>query len=96
MRDAIAQRTASYRDAKPPGGIPADAVTASCSGVDPHISLANAESQAARVARENSLPPSHVAALLRRRTEGRFLGVYGEPRVNVLLLNLDLMDATVK
>lgn len=96
LRDAIAQRTASYGDTKTAAGIPADAVTASCSGVDPHISVANAQSQAARVARENSLPPSKVAALIRRRTEGRFLGIYGELRVNVLLLNLDVMDPAVK
>jgi K+-transporting ATPase ATPase C chain len=96
LRDAIAQRTANYIDTKPAGGIPADAVTASCSGVDPHISVANAQSQAARVARENSMTPSQVAELVRRHTEHRFLGVYGEPRVNVLLLNLDLMDAAVK
>jgi K+-transporting ATPase ATPase C chain len=96
LRDAIAQRTANYADTKPAGGLPADAVTASCSGVDPHISVANAQSQAARVARENSLPPSQVAALIRRRIEGRFLSIYGEPRVNVLLLNLDLMDAAIK
>ncbi|MBV8546787.1 MAG: K(+)-transporting ATPase subunit C [Acidobacteria bacterium] len=96
LRDAVAQRTAHYNDTKPAAGIPADAVTASCSGVDPHISVANAESQAARVARENSLPPPQVAALIRRHTEGRFLGIYGEPRVNVLLLNLDLMNAAAK
>jgi potassium-transporting ATPase KdpC subunit len=96
LLDAITDRTTKYIDAKPIGGIPADAVTASCSGIDPHISVANAQSQAARVARENSLPPPRVAALIRRRIEGRFLGIYGEPRVNVLLLNLDLMDAAVK
>jgi K+-transporting ATPase ATPase C chain len=96
LLDAITDRTAKYADTKPPGGIPADAVTASCSGVDPHISVANAQSQAARVARENSLPAARIAALIRRRTEPRFLGIYGEPRVNVLLLNLDVMDASVK
>jgi K+-transporting ATPase ATPase C chain len=96
LRDAIAQRTTRYADTKPAGGIPADAVTASCSGVDPHISIANAQSQAARIARENSLPLARVAELIPRRTEGRFLGIYGEPRVNVLLLNLDVMDASVK
>ena len=96
LLDAITDRTTKYADMKPASGIPADAVTASCSGVDPHISIANAQSQAARVARENSLPPSRVAALIQHRTEGRFLGIYGEPRVNVLLLNLDLMDAAVK
>ena len=96
LLDAVTDRTTRYADTKPAGGIPADAVTASCSGVDPHISIANAQSQAARVARENSLPPARVADLIRRHTEGRFLGIYGEPRVNVLLLNLDVMDASVK
>jgi K+-transporting ATPase ATPase C chain len=96
LLDAITDRTANYADTKPAAGIPADAVTASCSGVDPHISVFNAQSQAARVARENSLSPSQVADLIRRHTEGRFLGMYGEPRVNVLLLNLDIMDAAVK
>ncbi|HEX3579596.1 MAG TPA: K(+)-transporting ATPase subunit C [Thermoanaerobaculia bacterium] len=96
LRDAIAQRTSNYNDTKPDRGIPADAVTASCSGVDPHISVAYAESQAARIARENGLSPGQVAALIRHQTEARFLGIYGEPRVNVLLLNLDLMDASLK
>jgi len=94
LLDALTARTTNYADEKPPGGIPADAVTASCSGVDPHISPANAMSQAPRVARANHLPLARVQQLIDARTEGRFLGIYGEPRVNVLLLNLDLKDAT--
>lgn len=96
LLDAITDRTTKYADTKPAGGIPADAVTASCSGVDPHISPENAASQAARVARANGLGPSQVDDMIRHRTERRFLGVYGEPRVNVLLLNLDIEDATTK
>jgi len=80
-------------DARVLGGhdIPADAVTTSASGLDPHISPANAFSQAARVAGANGLSVELVHALIRARTETRFLGVFGEPRVNVLLLNLDLL-----
>jgi K+-transporting ATPase ATPase C chain len=71
-------------------GIPADAVTASASGLDPHISPGNAIAQAPRVARANGLPVEVVRKMIEARTDGRFLGIYGEPRVNVLLLNLDL------
>ena len=92
LLDAIRDRVGKYGDTRPPAGIPADAVTASCSGLDPHISPANAMSQAARVACANRLPLERVEAMIRARTEGRFLGIYGEPRVNVLLLNLDLMQ----
>jgi len=96
LLDAVNDRTTKYADTKPAGGIPADAVTASCSGVDPHISPENAASQAARVAHANGLSPSQVGDMIRHRTEHRFLGIYGEPRVNVLLLNLDIADATTK
>jgi K+-transporting ATPase ATPase C chain len=85
LRDRIAADVHGGRD------VPADAVTASASGLDPHISPANALVQAPRVARANKLPLGRVQAMIRARTEGRFLGIYGEPRVNVLLLNLDLM-----
>jgi K+-transporting ATPase, C subunit len=90
---AITQRTTQYADTKPAGGIPADAVTASCSGVDPHISPENATSQAPRVARVNKLPLEHVQQMIAAQTEGRFLGIYGEPRVNVLRLNLAIAEA---
>ena len=88
LLDAIRERVAHYDGPRP---IPADAVTQSCSGVDPHISPASAHAQAARVARANGLTLAQVHALIDRHTEGKFLGVFGEPRVNVLRINLELM-----
>lgn len=85
-------RVAAYADVRPPGGIAADAVTASASGLDPHITPANALAQAPRVARANGIAQAEIERLIRARTEGRFIGVYGEPRVNVLLLNLDVQS----
>lgn len=70
--------------------VPADAVTSSGSGLDPDISPENAYAQAPRVAAANHMPIELVRALIDRNTEGRFLGVYGEPRVNVLRINLAL------
>ncbi|GLX96537.1 potassium-transporting ATPase subunit C [Herbidospora sp. NBRC 101105] len=67
--------------------VPADAVTASGSGLDPHISVAYAELQAPRVARERGLPVERVTTLIKRYTTGRPLGFMGEPGVNVLELN---------
>jgi K+-transporting ATPase ATPase C chain len=96
LRDTINDRISKYADTKPAGGIPADAVTASASGLDPHISPENAFSQAARVARARGLPVAQVESMIRARTEGRFLGIYGEPRVNVLLLNLDIDKSAPK
>jgi potassium-transporting ATPase KdpC subunit len=90
LLDTINDRVTKYADTKPAGGIPADAVTASASGLDPHISPENAMSQSARVANASGLPLSHVESMIHARTEGRFLGIYGEPRVNVLLLNIDI------
>jgi K+-transporting ATPase ATPase C chain len=72
------------------GDIPVDAVTTSGSGIDPHISPANARLQTARVAEERGLTPERVAELVDEHTNGRFLGVFGEPGVNVLELNLAL------
>jgi potassium-transporting ATPase KdpC subunit len=70
--------------------VPVDAVTASGSGLDPDISLANALDQAPRVARARHLPSAKVIGLVRRVAQGRQLGFLGEPAVNVLQLNLDL------
>lgn len=70
--------------------VPVDAVTTSASGVDPHISEANARIQANRVARVRGLDPARVRALVGEHTDGRFLGLFGEPGVNVTQLNLAL------
>ncbi len=75
---------------KPRTPIPADAVTASASGLDPHISPANAQAQAARVAKARGVPVEQVLDVMAQRTERRTFGIFGEPRVNVLELNLDL------
>jgi K+-transporting ATPase ATPase C chain len=72
------------------GPVPADAVTASASGLDPHVSPANAQAQAARVAKARGVSAEHVLAMIAQHTEGRTFGFLGEPRVNVLVLNLDL------
>ena len=70
--------------------VPADAVTTSASGLDPDISPAYARLQVSRVAAARNLPEARVAALLADGIQSRFLGIFGEPRVNVLLLNLAL------
>jgi potassium-transporting ATPase KdpC subunit len=72
------------------GPVPADLVTASGSGLDPHISPASAEAQAARIARARGISVEQVEQLITENTEGRTFGLLGEPRVNVLLLNLAL------
>jgi K+-transporting ATPase ATPase C chain len=72
------------------GHVPSDMATTSASGLDPDISPANAELQLARVARARSVPADSIRAILRRHTAGRQFGFFGEPRVNVLMLNLAL------
>ena len=86
----VARARAENPGAKSP--VPADAVTASGSGLDPHVSPDFASWQVPRVSTETGIPAAELEALVARRTEGRFLGIFGEPRVNVLLLNLDLLD----
>jgi len=92
LRDAIKPRVAALRAADPRNSapVPIDLVTASASGLDPEISLAAANYQAARVARARGLAPERVQALIAQHAEGTLLGVLGEPRVNVLELNLAL------
>jgi potassium-transporting ATPase KdpC subunit len=73
--------------------LPADMLTTSSSGLDPDISLANAALQVAQVAHARGVPAADIEALLARHTTGRTLGIFGEPRVNVLTLNLALQRA---
>ena len=90
LNDAIAAAVSAYRAANglaPDAAVPADAVTSSGSGLDPHISPANAGLQAARVARARQLPLAQVQALVAAHTRGRDWGVFGEATVNVLELN---------
>ncbi|MEN6487868.1 MAG: K(+)-transporting ATPase subunit C, partial [Smithella sp.] len=91
--ETVAARINDYRsennlDANTP--VPADAVTASACGLDPHISLQNALLQARRVAASRGITEDDLRKMIAAHTEGRDLGILGEKRVNVLLLNLDL------
>ena len=93
LNDAIKERIAAYRsenglsESEP---VPSDAVTASGSGLDPHISVRNAELQTARVAKTRGLNEDKIRELVQQNTDGRDLGIFGEPGVNVLKLNLAL------
>lgn len=96
LSDSIKAAVAAYRTANglaADADVPADAVTSSASGLDPHISVANAFLQVARVAKARGLPADQVRALVAANTDGRDLGVLGEPGVNVLRLNVALDGA---
>jgi len=93
LRDAIKDRLATYRTENSLGesnAVPADAVTASGSGLDPHISLRNAELQCARVAKARGWMVEPLRGLVKKHTAGPDLGMLGDPGVNVLTLNLAL------
>ena len=93
LMDAVKQRVETYRAENGLGAdalVPGDAVTASGSGLDPHISLKNAELQAPRVAKERGLSLDALKAEIAKASDGRSLGILGEPGVNVLKLNIAL------
>jgi K+-transporting ATPase ATPase C chain len=87
---AILKLEAPFNPGLTVGDIPVDAVTTSASGIDPHISPANARLQSARVAEERGLSRERVDELVDENTDGRWLGIFGEPGVNVLELNIAL------
>jgi potassium-transporting ATPase KdpC subunit len=100
LRDAIAKNAAAYLERERPynpgltrRAIPADAVQTSASGVDPQISVANARIQARRIAARSGLTEARVLALVKANTDDRSLGLFGEPGVNVLDLNLAIQGA---
>jgi potassium-transporting ATPase KdpC subunit len=93
--DAVAQRVRAVRAENPDalGPVPAELVTTSASGLDPHLSVEGARFQAARVAKARGVPVERIEQLIAQHVEGRFLGLFGEPRVNVVRLNAALAAA---
>ena len=94
--DRVAQDAKTLQAENPGVPVPVDLVTTSASGLDPHISIAAAEFQVPRIARARTMSPSQVLELVAEHTEGRQFGFLGEPRVNVLELNLALDHATTR
>ena len=90
LRQSVMERTGRLATEHPGQPLPMDLATTSASGLDPHMSPAAAEWQIDRVARARGMTPQSVAELVARHTEGPLWGFWGEPRVNVLLLNLAL------
>jgi K+-transporting ATPase ATPase C chain len=88
--DRVTADVANLHAENPGKPVPIDLVTTSASGLDPHISPAGADFQIPRVARERGISETEVTLLVAKHTEGRTLGLLGEPSVNVLLLNLEL------
>lgn len=88
--DRIGADAETMQAENPDAKVPADLVTTSASGLDPHISPEAAEFQVTRIARERNMAESDVRQIVQKFTEGRQLGFFGEPRVNVLMLNLAL------
>jgi K+-transporting ATPase ATPase C chain len=95
LADAVTNNVKALRDADPgnTAAVPVDLVTTSASGLDPHISVAAAEYQVGRVAKARGMTPEAVRSLVAQNTQGRTFGVLGEPRVNVVTLNLALDGA---
>lgn len=90
LLDRVKTDVASAQTENPGIPVPIDLVTTSASGFDPHITPAAAEFQLARIAKVRGIPPNQLRELIAKHTEGRQFGILGEPRVNVLELNLDL------
>ena len=90
LLDRVKADVASARADDPGAPVPIDMVTTSASGFDPHITPANAEFQLPRIAKARGIPVEQLRSVVSKHTEGRQFGILGEPRVNVLELNLDL------
>jgi len=92
LLDRVKADVASAQADNPNAAVPVDLVTTSASGIDPHITPAAAEFQIVRIAKARGISPDQLRLLVTKHTEGRQFGILGEPRVNVLELNLDLAE----